>query len=95
MATMASRAKITRLLSNLTHKTLSFASGSRSNGARGQIRVNPFGVFKFTFSSSAAPLESNINRQIGKKYGVKHSKAEILNRYRWAYEQPWSRSKLN
>ncbi|GMP86528.1 hypothetical protein CsSME_00039266 [Camellia sinensis var. sinensis] len=134
MATMASRAKITRLLSKLTHKTPSFASGFRSNGARGQIRVNPFGVSGFPLSSSAAPLESNvmcskdyedyrrslyggithkallvdavgtlvvpsqpmaqIYRQIGDKYGVEYSEAEILNRYRWAYEQPWGRSRL-
>ncbi|KAF5941144.1 hypothetical protein HYC85_022311 [Camellia sinensis] len=141
MATMASRAKITRLLSKLTHKTPSFASGFRSNGAIGQIRVNPFGVSGFPFSFSAAPLESNvmgskdyedyrrslyggithkallvdavgtlvvpsqpmaqasslsveIYRQIGDKYGVEYSEAEILNRYRWAYEQPWGRSRL-
>ncbi|GMP72287.1 hypothetical protein CsSME_00030375 [Camellia sinensis var. sinensis] len=60
MATMASRAKITRLLSKLTHKTPSLAFGFRSNGARGQIRVNPFGVSGFPLSSSAAPLESNV-----------------------------------
>ncbi|KAI7996503.1 hypothetical protein LOK49_LG10G02677 [Camellia lanceoleosa] len=134
MATMASRAKITRLISNLTHKTPSFASGFRSNGAKGQIRVNPFGVSGFSFSSWAAPLESNvmgskdyenyrrslyggithkallvdavgtlvvpsqpmaqIYRKIGEKYGVECSEAEILNRYRWAYEQPWGRSRL-
>lgn len=35
-----------------------------------------------------------IYRQIGEKYGVKYSENEILNRYRWAYEQPWGRSRL-
>ncbi|KAG5555898.1 hypothetical protein RHGRI_006523 [Rhododendron griersonianum] len=35
-----------------------------------------------------------IYRQIGEKYGVEYSEAEILNRYRWAYEQPWGRSRL-
>ncbi|GFY98153.1 haloacid dehalogenase-like hydrolase (HAD) superfamily protein [Actinidia rufa] len=35
-----------------------------------------------------------IYRQIGEKYGVEYSEAEILNRYRRAYEQPWGRSRL-
>lgn len=37
---------------------------------------------------------AQIYRQIGEKYGVKYSEAEILNRYRRAYEQPWGRSRL-
>ncbi|KAF9679552.1 hypothetical protein SADUNF_Sadunf06G0026700 [Salix dunnii] len=32
--------------------------------------------------------------QIGEKYGVEYSEDEILNRYRWAYGQPWGRSRL-
>ncbi|TQE05877.1 hypothetical protein C1H46_008560 [Malus baccata] len=35
-----------------------------------------------------------IYRKIGEKYGVEYSEAEILNRYRRAYEQPWGRSRL-
>ncbi|KAL1548744.1 haloacid dehalogenase-like hydrolase domain-containing protein 3 [Salvia divinorum] len=41
----------------------------------------------------AQPM-AQIYRQIGEKYGVKCSECEILNRYRWAYEQPWGRSRL-
>ncbi|CAN4109204.1 unnamed protein product [Withania somnifera] len=37
---------------------------------------------------------AQIYRQIGEKYGVEYSEAEILKRYRWAYEQPWGRSRL-
>uniref|UniRef100_A0A7C9AL81 N-acylneuraminate-9-phosphatase n=1 Tax=Opuntia streptacantha TaxID=393608 RepID=A0A7C9AL81_OPUST len=37
---------------------------------------------------------AQIYRQIGEKYGVKYSEDEILSRYRRAYEQPWSRSRL-
>jgi REG-2-like HAD superfamily hydrolase len=37
---------------------------------------------------------AQIYRQIGKKYGVEYSEGEILNRYRWAYGQPWGRSRL-
>lgn len=37
---------------------------------------------------------AQIYRQIGEKYGVKWSEKEILDRYRWAYEQPWGRSRL-
>lgn len=37
---------------------------------------------------------AQIYRQIGEKYGVKYSEDEILIRYRWAYEQPWGRSRL-
>ncbi|XP_060177399.1 uncharacterized protein LOC132607448 isoform X1 [Lycium barbarum] len=37
---------------------------------------------------------AQIYRQIGEKYGVDYSEAEILKRYRWAYEQPWGRSRL-
>lgn len=37
---------------------------------------------------------AQIYRQIGEKYGVDYSEDEILKRYRWAYEQPWGRSRL-
>lgn len=37
---------------------------------------------------------AQIYREIGEKYGVKYSEAEILDRYRWAYGQPWLRSRL-
>lgn len=37
---------------------------------------------------------AQIYRKIGEKYGVAYSEDEILNRYRWAYEQPWGRSRL-
>ncbi|KAL2226029.1 haloacid dehalogenase-like hydrolase domain-containing protein 3 [Sesamum indicum] len=37
---------------------------------------------------------AQIYRQIGEKYGVEYSEGEILNRYRWAYGQPWGRSRL-
>ncbi|KAL6555342.1 hypothetical protein OROGR_006600 [Orobanche gracilis] len=37
---------------------------------------------------------AQIYRQIGEKYGVEYSEHEILDRYRWAYEQPWCRSCL-
>ncbi|GFP80822.1 haloacid dehalogenase-like hydrolase domain-containing protein 3 [Phtheirospermum japonicum] len=37
---------------------------------------------------------AQIYRQIGEKYGVEYSELEILHRYRWAYEQPWGRSRL-
>ncbi|XP_047322018.1 haloacid dehalogenase-like hydrolase domain-containing protein 3 [Impatiens glandulifera] len=37
---------------------------------------------------------AQIYRQMGEKYGVDYSEAEILNRYRRAYEQPWGRSRL-
>ncbi|KAL7195343.1 hypothetical protein ACSBR1_035546 [Camellia fascicularis] len=36
----------------------------------------------------------SVYRQIGEKYGVEYSEAQILNRYRRAYEQPWGRSRL-
>ncbi|XP_059295734.1 uncharacterized protein LOC132049089 isoform X2 [Lycium ferocissimum] len=42
----------------------------------------------------AEPEKQLIYRQIGEKYGVDYSEAEILKRYRWAYEQPWGRSRL-
>ncbi|KAK9726014.1 hypothetical protein RND81_05G184700 [Saponaria officinalis] len=41
----------------------------------------------------AQPM-AQIYRQIGEKYGVKITEDEILCRYRWAYEQPWGRSRL-
>ncbi|KAJ0977509.1 hypothetical protein J5N97_012983 [Dioscorea zingiberensis] len=37
---------------------------------------------------------AQIYRKIGEKYGVKYSENEILDRYRWAYEQPWGRSRI-
>ncbi|XVE95780.1 hypothetical protein REPUB_Repub02eG0129200 [Reevesia pubescens] len=37
---------------------------------------------------------AQIYREIGEKYGVEFSEAEILNRYRRAYAQPWGRSRL-
>ncbi|CAA3001356.1 N-acylneuraminate-9-phosphatase-like [Olea europaea var. sylvestris] len=37
---------------------------------------------------------AQIYRQIGEKYGVEYSESEILSRYRWAYEQPWGKSRL-
>ncbi|XP_051150842.1 uncharacterized protein LOC127265175 [Andrographis paniculata] len=37
---------------------------------------------------------AQIYRQIGEKYGVQYSEGEILNRYRWAYGQPWGKSRL-
>ncbi|KAF5747947.1 haloacid dehalogenase-like hydrolase domain-containing protein 3-like [Tripterygium wilfordii] len=37
---------------------------------------------------------AQIYKQIGEKYGVDYSEDEILNRYRWAYGQPWGRSRL-
>ncbi|KMZ68046.1 HAD-superfamily hydrolase, subfamily IA, variant 1 [Zostera marina] len=37
---------------------------------------------------------AQIYREIGEKYGVKYSEEEILDRYRWAYGQPWLRSRL-
>uniref|UniRef100_A0A5B7A4Q8 Putative haloacid dehalogenase-like hydrolase domain-containing protein 3 n=1 Tax=Davidia involucrata TaxID=16924 RepID=A0A5B7A4Q8_DAVIN len=141
MSLMASRAKVTRVLSSLTHRTPSFISGSCSNGVTPNIRVDPFGGSRSfsTSASAAATLDSDvlgsrllglkdyedyrralyggithkallvdavgtlvvpsqpmaqIYRQIGEKYGVEYSEAEILNRYRWAYGQPWGRSRL-
>ncbi|KAJ8449788.1 hypothetical protein Cgig2_001444 [Carnegiea gigantea] len=38
---------------------------------------------------------AQIYREIGEKYGVKYSEDEILSRYRWAYGQPWGRSRLS
>ncbi|XP_010926971.1 uncharacterized protein [Elaeis guineensis] len=37
---------------------------------------------------------AQIYRKFGEKYGVQYSEDEILSRYRWAYEQPWGRSRL-
>ncbi|KAM0840169.1 hypothetical protein ACQ4PT_059803 [Festuca glaucescens] len=37
---------------------------------------------------------AQVYKSIGEKYGVKYSEDEILMRYRWAYEQPWGRSRL-
>ncbi|KAJ4756215.1 Haloacid dehalogenase-like hydrolase domain-containing protein 3 [Rhynchospora pubera] len=41
----------------------------------------------------AQPM-AQIYKTIGEKYGVSYSENEILTRYRWAYEQPWGRSRL-
>ncbi|NP_001147144.2 Haloacid dehalogenase-like hydrolase domain-containing protein 3 [Zea mays] len=43
-----------------------------------------------------APTEpmAQVYRTIGQKYGVDYSEDEILMRYRWAYAQPWGRSRL-
>lgn len=46
-----------------------------------------------TLVAPSQPM-AQIYRQIGEKYGVEYSEAEILNRYRRAYEQPWGRSRL-
>jgi REG-2-like HAD superfamily hydrolase len=37
---------------------------------------------------------AQIYREIGEKYGVAYTESEILNRYRWAYQQPWGGSRL-
>lgn len=37
---------------------------------------------------------AQIYRKIGEKYGVAYSEDEILDRYRWAYQRPWGRSRL-
>ncbi|KAM0863352.1 hypothetical protein ACQ4PT_044651 [Festuca glaucescens] len=37
---------------------------------------------------------AQVYKSIGEKYGVKFSEEEILMRYRWAYGQPWGRSRL-
>lgn len=37
---------------------------------------------------------AKVYQDVGKKYGVRWSEIEILNRYRWAYSQPWCRSRL-
>ncbi|KAJ6831465.1 N-acylneuraminate-9-phosphatase isoform X1 [Iris pallida] len=41
----------------------------------------------------AQPM-AQVYKTIGEKYGVEYSEEEILDRYRWAYEQPWGRSRL-
>ncbi|RAL48650.1 hypothetical protein DM860_000970 [Cuscuta australis] len=46
-----------------------------------------------TLVAPSQPM-AQIYRQIGEKYGVECSEAEILDRYRRAYEQPWGRSRL-
>ncbi|KAA8517247.1 hypothetical protein F0562_017501 [Nyssa sinensis] len=140
MALMATRAKITRVLSSLTHNTPSYISGSRINGVTPKFQVDPCGGSgSFSSSAYAASLDSEvlgsrllglkdyedyrrslyggishkallvdavgtlvvpsqpmaqIYREIGEKYGVEYSEAEILNRYRRAYGQPWGRSRL-
>ncbi|KAH7404898.1 hypothetical protein KP509_15G049100 [Ceratopteris richardii] len=37
---------------------------------------------------------AKVYHDVGMKYGVRCSESEILRRYRWAYAQPWSRSRL-
>ncbi|KAK8672029.1 hypothetical protein V6N13_110406 [Hibiscus sabdariffa] len=46
-----------------------------------------------TLLAPSQPM-AQIYREIGKKYGVEFSEAEILSRYRRAYAQPWGRSRL-
>ncbi|XVE60986.1 hypothetical protein DITRI_Ditri06bG0004500 [Diplodiscus trichospermus] len=46
-----------------------------------------------TLLAPSQPM-AQIYREIGEKYGVEYSEAEILNRYRRAYAQPWGRSRL-
>nr|CAD1833447.1 unnamed protein product [Ananas comosus var. bracteatus] len=46
-----------------------------------------------TLLEPAQPM-AQIYRKIGEKYGVEYSEDEILQRYRWAYEQPWGKSRL-
>lgn len=46
-----------------------------------------------TLLAPSQPM-AQIYRKIGEKYGVVYSEDEILNRYRWAYGQPWGRSRL-
>ncbi|CAK9184036.1 unnamed protein product [Ilex paraguariensis] len=59
MSLMATRTKITRVLSSLNHKTQILTSGSCSNGVVPSIRVDQCGSFGcFSSSASAAPLES-------------------------------------
>lgn len=37
---------------------------------------------------------AKVYQDLGRKYGVEWSEKEILSRYRWAYAQPWCRSRL-
>eukprot|EP00249_Psilotum_nudum_P009238 c21808_g1_i1 orf=27-977(+) len=37
---------------------------------------------------------AKVYHDIGQRYGVKYNEDEILARYRWAYSQPWFRSRL-
>lgn len=46
-----------------------------------------------TLLAPSQPM-AQIYREIGEKYGVQYSEAEILNRYRRAYAQPWGKSRL-
>ncbi|KAK8593611.1 hypothetical protein V6N13_042820 [Hibiscus sabdariffa] len=46
-----------------------------------------------TLLAPSQPM-AQIYREMGKKYGVEFSEAEILSRYRRAYAQPWGRSRL-
>uniref|UniRef100_A0A6N2LN69 Haloacid dehalogenase-like hydrolase domain-containing protein 3 n=1 Tax=Salix viminalis TaxID=40686 RepID=A0A6N2LN69_SALVM len=46
-----------------------------------------------TLVAPSQPM-AQIYRQMGEKYGVEYSEDEILRRYRWAYGQPWGRSRL-
>ncbi|KAI7998879.1 5-oxoprolinase [Camellia lanceoleosa] len=72
------------------------------NGARGmnylvtkdKQRVYLGGKNTIEASDSCCLLCIQIYRQIGEKYGAEYSEAQILNRYRRAYEQPWGRSRL-
>ncbi|KAM7270139.1 hypothetical protein ACFE04_029353 [Oxalis oulophora] len=46
-----------------------------------------------TLLAPSQPM-AQIYREIGEKYGVEYTESEILNRYRWAYQQPWGGSRL-
>ncbi|CAL5061226.1 unnamed protein product [Urochloa decumbens] len=53
-------------------------------------------IFVDAAGTLLAPTEpmAQVYRTIGQKYGVEYSEDEILMRYRWAYAQPWGRSRL-
>ncbi|KAH0972232.1 hypothetical protein GBA52_024388 [Prunus armeniaca] len=106
MALMATRTKLFRLLTTLTTKAPILGSGSCSNGVKGLVRVDRggglglTGLFDLCCGTARARgrwVEAHGFGDLGKigeKYGVEYSEAEILNRYRRAYGQPWGRSRL-
>ncbi|KAK9123283.1 hypothetical protein Sjap_012885 [Stephania japonica] len=81
--------------------------GSKSNGGHGldfyeEYRRSLYGEITHrallvdavgTLVVPAQPM-AQIYRKIGEKYGVEYSEDEILNRFRWAYGQPWGKSRL-
>lgn len=77
MALMATRTKISRILSSVTQNTSNLSSGwSRfsSNGDLGKIRVDPFGDGSRTYSSSSAAMasvETDGSRWVGLGLGLK------------------------